>query len=154
MRSIIKRHPNYVIGFFIWLASIAIVITVPRFATRIKGRTPPPESSYTIYLKSLNDEQRSKLLNFEAGVISVAGEFYLISESSHDEFNLFKRGLLSYKTLDSFIDENTRRLIIINSLLRSMPTDERDLVLAKKAVIIFRNGEFLLIRGKSGVPLR
>ncbi|MBN2245064.1 MAG: hypothetical protein JW755_04380 [Candidatus Aminicenantes bacterium] len=57
-------------------------------------------------------------------------------------------GLITQMKLEPIISEKMRRLIIVNSLLDSMSPKERDLVLNKKAAIIYRNGDFILIGEK------
>jgi len=148
MLSFIKRHPNYIFGFIVWVLSLVIVLIVPKLG--IIGKTNNSDSPYTRFLATLSDDQKNKLHMFETGVLDIKGRYFYVGDNAIDEVELLKRNKISYRQLNPIIDEETRRLIIINSFLRTMPSEERDLVLARKAAIIYRNNEFIFISEKSG----
>jgi hypothetical protein len=84
----------------------------------------------------------------EMGVINIGGEFFLVGDSSEDEFELFNNQLIHYKAVEPINDEKTERMIILNSILKYMPPAERDLILQKKAVIIYRNNSYVIVYDK------
>ena len=143
-----RRHSFSIIGAVFWILAIATILFFPRI--NLFRRTCESCNEYSRFVDALSPYQKSKLVLFEAGVISVADRFFYLGESSNDESDLIKSDLISYKKLSPFIDEKVRRLIIINSLLDSMSADDRNLILNKKAAILYRNGDFVLIHGKAG----
>lgn len=56
---------------------------------------------------------------------------------TYDEIDLRKNGSIEYMPLPTISDENTRRLVIVNSILKTMRSEARDEVLPRKAAIIY-----------------
>lgn len=81
----------------------------------------------------------------EAGALLIDGRFFLIGDASQDEYDLYKKGLISHRRLDPIIDERTRRHLLSNSLIASLSPAERDLIQQRKAVVIYRDSEFVLV---------
>jgi hypothetical protein len=63
-------------------------------------------------------------------------------EITHSES---RRALIYYHELNPIVDEKLRRLIVVNSLLKSITPEERDLVLNRKAIILYRNDRFWVV---------
>lgn len=102
-------------------------------------------------MATLSVEQKERLASFDGGIISAGNQYFLIDSSSTSEYDLRKSDLIEYKVLPEISDENTRRLVIVNTILKSLATEERDQILARKAAIVYRNNEFILIKLKSGI---
>jgi hypothetical protein len=144
-----KNTKRYVILFVIWVISLVVVVEAPNiFKRKCKSC-----NEYSQYIASLSENRKGKLQLFEGGVVEIDNKYFYIGESSDDEFELLKKGRIIYKILDPIIDEMAKRLVIVNSLLRSMSNEDREMVLGKKAAIVFRNKEYILIASKNGAPL-
>jgi len=87
----------------------------------------------------------------EAGVIDVGGKFFYVGEESDDEFKLNKNDQTFYEMYYPEPDEQTRRLVEINSIIRVMSPVHRDLIISRKAVIIYRNNNCVMIGDKTAL---
>jgi hypothetical protein len=144
----IKEHRNYVVGFIVWVLAIASVIAIPKIITA--KRNQKVLSSFGKFMSTLSPEQKARLVSFDGGIISIGDKYYLIDTSTQDEFNLHKNDMIEYRELPAISDENTRRLAIVNTILKNIVPEERDQIFARKAAIVFRNNEFILIKARSG----
>ena len=143
------KHPNYLLGIVAWILALATVILVPKLGLFKKSCKSCDE--YSRFVDSLSSEQKLKLSNLEAGVINIGNKYYCLEENLQVEYEAYKKNSILYKKLDPITDEKTRRLIILNSLMKTMPPEERNLLLEKKAVIVFRDNQVLLIQANNGV---
>jgi len=66
----------------------------------------------------------------------------------NEEFDLYRKGLIEYQVLDPIVDEKLQRLIIWNSILETLSPDARNLILNKKATILFRDNRFVMVGPK------
>jgi len=53
--------------------------------------------------------------------------------------------LIYYKEVDPTMDEKLRRIIVLNSILKSCAPEESDLIQNRKAIIICRDNRFVLV---------
>lgn len=144
LKGFFRSHPNYLVGVIVWILAIATILLFPKISPLKRNCNNCDE--YKRFVSALSANQKSNLLLFESAVINVADRFFYIS--MEDESDLERDGLITQMKLEPIISEKMRRLIIVNSLLDSMSPKERDLVLNKKAAIIYRNGDFILIGEK------
>ena len=147
IKNIFSSHPNYFIGFTVWLCAIISLILFPKldlFKIKCSGC-----SEYSRFISMLSVEQKSKLDLFEAGILDVGGKLYFISDTSDTEFNLFKQNKIFYNEYDLTMDEITKRLIIVNSVIKSMSPFQRDLILNKKAIVLYRKNRCIMIGDKN-----
>lgn len=148
---LLRSHPNYFFGFLIWVAAIASVLAAPKI--KIFKKTCAECTAYSSFVNELSVEQKEKIEMFEAGVVNVNGKFFFIGESSTSEFDLNKKGMIFYETMIPTIEEKTRRLMIVNSCLRSLDPAIRELILGKKAIFLFRNNEFVIVGDRTALTL-
>jgi len=148
--SFFKKHPNYVVGFFLWLLAISSIIMFPNILPKIKFLKKGCVSCAGLsrFLDTLTPEQKTDLQMLEAGVIDVEGKYYLVGKNSGAEYDLYRKGLIEYQILDPVIDEQLRRLITWNSLLKTLTPETYNLFLTKKATIIFRENQYLFVGSK------
>jgi hypothetical protein len=144
----LKKHSNYLVGFIMWVLSIISVLVVPKIVST--KRNSISLNSFGKFMATLSDDQKTRLVSFEGGIVTIGGKHYLIDSSTYDEFSLRENGLIEYLPLPVISDENTRRLVMVNSILKTLPSDARDEILSRKAAIIYRNGEFVLVKARSG----
>jgi hypothetical protein len=147
MRALWDSHRNYVLGFVAWCLAIISIICLPGL---ISKKTPCLQcDEYADFFRSLSGPQANKLAMLEAGAIILNNKFFLIGDLSEDEFRLYEKQLIAYKPLEPIVDEKIRRYVILNSIVKSLPPPERDLIANRKAVIIFRNDGFVLVGDKN-----
>lgn len=139
----------YLVGFFAWLFAITTIFLLPRSGL-LKKKCRSCEE-YSRFVAELIPERKSRLVMFEGGVVHVADRFFYLGELSEDEPDLERSGLIAYRKLSSDVDEKTRRLIIVNSILDSMDPEVRNLILKNEAAILYRKGEFLMVAGKDAL---
>jgi hypothetical protein len=147
IKALWGSHPNYILGFVAWCLAIVSIICLPKL---ISKATPCLQcDEYADFVRSLSGTQADKLVMLEAGAILLNNKFFLIGDISKDEYRLYEKQLIVYKLLEPIIDEKVRRYIILNSIVKSLPPAERDLIGNRKAVIIYRNDEFVLVGDKN-----
>ena len=149
MMGFIRKHPNYVIGFFVWLCAVLSILLIPKLIFNKGGCKDCDE--YSNFLSSLTIKQKAKLEMLEMGVVNIGGEFFLVGESSEKEADLFKKGLIHYMPVDPINDEKTRRMVVLNSIMNYLSPSERNLIFDRKAVIIFRNGGYVMVYNKNAL---
>lgn len=147
MMGFIRNHPNYIIGFFVWLCAILSILFIPKLIFN-KGECKQCDE-YSKFISSLSIEQKANLEMLEMGVINIGGEYFLVGDSSEEEYDLYDKQLIHYKPVDPIIDEKIQRMVILNSIMRYLPPLERDLIINKKAAIIFRNGGYVMVYNKN-----
>lgn len=81
----------------------------------------------------------------DAGIIDVEGKYYLVGKNSDAEYDLYNKELIEYQILEPIIDEQLRRLITWNSLLKTLTPETYNLFLTKKATIIFRDNQYVMV---------
>lgn len=143
----LKKHPYYVIGFFVWLCAILSIIFLPKLFFNKSGCKDC--DGYSDFLNSLATERRARLEILELGIINIKGEFFLVGDSAKEEGDLYDRQLIYYKPVEPVDDVRIKRLIAVNSILKSLPPGERDLVFNRRAVIINRNGSYVMVYDKN-----
>jgi len=150
-RSILRSHPNYVIGFFVWLCAIGSIIIFPNLFPKINFLKKPCVSctEYSDFIESLTSEQKADFELLEAGAINIKGMFHIVGKNSNEEYDLYQKRFIKYQNLDPIIVEKVRRLIVLNSVLRTLSPETRNLVLNKQAVILFRDGHVLLVSARN-----
>ena len=152
-RNILKSHPHYVIGFFVWLFAIGTIAMFPSLLPKIKFLIKPCASctAYSRFIDTLTPEQRAVFRLLEAAAIDIKGKYHLVGKGSNEEFDLYKQNLISYQELEEIVDEELRRLIVLNSILKCLAPGLRDLILNKKAAIIYRDNRYILIGPKEAL---
>lgn len=150
MRGPFRAHPNYVMGFIVWICAISTIIMFPNLLPKLKllKKGCVSCSGYSRFLDTLTAEQKSDFELLEAGAINVEGTYYLIGKNSNEEFDLYKKRLIEYQELEPIVDEKLRRLIIWNSLLETLSPEVHNLILNKKAIILFRDNRFIMVGPK------
>ena len=143
MKKPIRPHPAYFVGFAVWIFALASILLFSRFVAKKKDCQGCDD--YFRFVNSLPVDQKAKFAMLEAGVIEVGEKFFFIGESSNEEFELYKKQLIFHRPLEPIVDEKIQRMVILNSILAHLPPNERDLVLKKKAAILYRNGGYIMI---------
>lgn len=142
--GVIKSHSNYFIGFIVWLCAIVTIILFPNLVPKIK-KARVSSSGYSRFLNTLSLEQKAEFEMLEAGAINIEGVFHIVGKNSAEEYDLYQNGFIEYRELDPIVEEKTRRLIILNSILKTYSPEVRDLVVNKKATILFRDDHIIMI---------
>lgn len=147
MASFFKKHPNYVVGFFCWLFAIGTIIMFPNILPKINFLKKGCVSCAGLsrFLDTLTPEQKTDLQMLDAGIIDVEGKYYLVGKNSDAEYDLYNKELIEYQILEPIIDEQLRRLITWNSLLKTLTPETYNLFLTKKATIIFRDNQYVMV---------
>ncbi len=65
----IKKHPNYIIGFVVWLCAILSIIFLPKLIFNTGGGKDG--NRYSDFLSSLTTEQQEKLEMLELGTVNI-----------------------------------------------------------------------------------
>lgn len=102
----IRKHPNYIIGFFVWFCAVLSILLIPKLIFNKGGCKDCDE--YSNFLKSLTIEQKKKMEMLELGVINIGGEFFLVGNASEDEPDLYDKQLIHYKPVDPINDEKKK----------------------------------------------
>jgi len=155
-RNVLRLHPNYVIGFLVWLCAISTIVMFPNLLQKIKflKKTGVSSTAYSRFIDTLTPEQRVDFQLLEAAAIDIGGEYYIVGKGSSEEFNFYKRNIISYQELDEIVDEKLRRLIVLNSILKYLAPGVRDLILNKKAAILYRDNRFILVGPKEALAFK
>jgi hypothetical protein len=143
MKKLIRPHPAYFVGFAVWICALVSILLFSRFVAKKKDCQGCDD--YFRFVSSLPVDQKAKFAMLEAGAIKVGEEYFVVGESSSEEFELFKKQLIFYRQMEPVADEKTKRIVILNSILAQLPPGERDIVLKKKAAILYRNGGYVMI---------
>jgi hypothetical protein len=156
LKRTIRSHPNYVIGLIVWLCAMGTIVAFPNIVPKIKflRKACVSCSAYSRFIDTLTPEQKVDFQLLEAAAIDIAGEYYIVGKGSNEEFAFYKRNIISYQELDEIVDEKLRRLIVLNSILKSLAPGVRDLILNKKAAILYRDNRFILVGPKEALVFK
>lgn len=149
----LRSHPNYVVGSIVWICAICTIILFPNVLPKIRflKKACVSCSGYSRFADTLTPEQKADFDLLEAGAINIDGIFQIVGKNSEKEYELYKNGLIEYRELDPIIDEKNHRLILFNSLIKTLSPEIRNMVLDRRAAILFREGRMILVHAKSNL---
>lgn len=107
---LLRSHPNYVIGFFVWLCAIVSIILFPNLLPKIKlfKKLCVSCTAYSNFIETLTPEQKADFELLEAAAISTRGRFHIVGKDSIEEYDFYQKRDIEYQELDPIPSDSTK----------------------------------------------